>query len=82
MLSIFSSFLGSRMRSVCCVLGGKAGVLGGRVGLKLELDGTRLDVAIAGFDDVRFRGDGGPVRDGGRWGLMIVVKLLNGGRAF
>jgi len=57
------------------------GVFEGRVGLKLELEGTRVccGAAILGTDDWCLRGEVG--RDGGR-GLYVEVALLNGGLGF
>jgi len=79
-LSKFSSFLGSRVAVL--FLAGNTGVLAGRVGLKLELEGTRLwDICAPTFcrEICCFNGEGG--RDGG-FGLYVVVVLLKGGRGF
>jgi len=57
-LSMFSSFLGRR--TAVLFLGGNEGVLGGRDGLKLELEGVMF------FDSCVLTGEGG------RWCAFVV----------
>ena len=70
MLRRFSSFRGSR--AVVLLREGNDSVLGGRTGLKVELEGTRLCCPIFDLDNWAFTGEGGRI--------YFDVVLLNGGR--